>query len=245
MIVQGPDPPGALAGLFQHPIRHRRPGPDGQGQPGQTLPALPDGVLCPGVRVAHIVVEPLQRAQVISALALPFVLERLGTQSGIELGERQIAERVDPAVVDPLVVRPEMGAPVGRQWTLLRHDVLDAEILEQIGVQRPLAVVVLERDQHMLGTQAAVQIGRFQCGLEFLVGRETGGFGLQKELNPDVLEVARRQQARAGEPRESVGMRPGMETGHGPAKEVILDRPDDQGEVLLGETALRACPRRA
>ena len=77
----------------------------------------------------------------------------------------------------------------------------------------------------MLGTQAAVQIGRFQCGLEFLVGWETGGFGLQEELNPDVLEVVRRQQARAGEPREGMDMRTGMETTHGPAKEVILDRP--------------------
>ena len=100
-----------------------------------------------------------------------------------------------PAVLDPLVVWPEMGAPVRRQRILLRHHVLDAVFVENIRIQWTLAAMVLERYQDMLGAQAAVQVGRLQRCLELLVGRETRGVALQQQLDPDVVEMLRTEQA--------------------------------------------------
>lgn len=89
-------------------------------------------------------------------------------QLRIESAQREVAQAVQPGLLDLLPLGPEHGLPLIGKLRLLRHHVFDRE-----SPWRALLFArVRQAQQHVEASAAVVQVRRHQCLLELSVARE-------------------------------------------------------------------------
>ena len=135
-------------------------------------------------------------------------------------GERQVAERVQPGLLDPLPLWAERRLPGGRQILVLWHDVLDGVLVHRHAL---LAPVVLQPAKPVASAAEVVEIAGLHVASELLVGGETAVGGQQEEMRLDAFEVAVLLE-HLGERGKGLVQRIGGDGADGAAEDVSLRR---------------------
>ena len=135
---------------------------------GEPPGALLDGRLVPCVELAEPGVEP-ERAFLEAACHVALLDEGAVAVFGVVASEREVAERVQPLLLDTLPLRAEVLLPCCREVGVLRHDVLDSVFVDRHAL---LATVVLQSTQPVASASEVVEIAGLKVAPELVVAGE-------------------------------------------------------------------------
>ena len=131
-------------------------------QPGRTLL---DGLHVPMVELTEALVQP-QRAVTETTLHITLLMECAVTVLRVVPGKRQVAQRVQPSLLDLLPIGSQVFLPFAREFRILWQDVFDRELVDRDPF---LAIKVLYPPKPVAASREVVQVTGLQITVKLLV----------------------------------------------------------------------------
>ena len=135
--------------------------------------------------------------------------------------EREVAERMQPCLLNALPIVAESFAPLLRKVLILRQDVFDAVFAH---IHALFATIIFQAAQPVAATAEVVEISGVQIAVKILVAGEAMVRRQHQKLRLHALEIAIFLQP-LGKGREGLVHRVGRDCAHCATEDIRLEQP--------------------